>query len=64
MTARVKEAISVVVASMKVERILLDWAARLTDEERAAVRNHFSEDSNQRALDIWADAMDIADAKN
>lgn len=63
MTARVNEAISIVVASQKVERMLLDWAKRLTEEERISVRNHFSECSDQRALDIWADAMDIADAK-
>ena len=65
MTATVKETIGTVIAALKVERMLLKWAAQLTAEERMKVTGELSQrgDDTQALLDIWHNAKEIADGE-
>lgn len=63
MEKRIEEAVGVVLAAKKIEALLLSWAEKLTDDERYRVRDYFSRQSDQKALDIWCDALDIIDGR-
>jgi hypothetical protein len=59
------EAVSVVKAALKVERMLVGWAEKLTPEERIKVTQELSDQGvdTQALLDIWDSAKKIADGE-
>lgn len=59
------EAVSVVKAALKVERMLVGWANKLTTEERVKVTQELSDQGGdtQSLLDIWEGAKQIADGE-
>lgn len=59
------EAVSVVKAALKVERMLVGWANKLTTEERVKVTQELSDQGGdtQALLDIWEGAKQIADGE-
>jgi hypothetical protein len=58
----INEVVSVVKAALKVERMLVGWAAKLDAEERVKVTHELScqGDDTQALLDLWDSAKQIA----
>jgi hypothetical protein len=59
------EVVSVVKAALKVERMLIDWAEKLSIEERVKVTQELScqGGDTQALLDIWDSSKKIADGE-
>lgn len=60
---RTEEVVAHILALKKIETQLVEWATRLTAEERGQVKDELTARSDQRALDIWWDATEIADER-
>lgn len=61
----IREAVSVVKAALKVEKMLVGWADKLSSEERVKVTQELSDQGSdtQSLLDIWEGAKQIADGE-
>lgn len=59
----INEVVSVVKAALKVERMLVGWAAKLDTDERVKVTQELScqGGDTQALLDLWDSAKQIAD---